>query len=93
MIDFDVTKVQCRIPGSVGKSAVTHHKDDPFVEALRARLKAVAPEFRRTWNGTDLAGWWERVRLEPGFSKWSTNDFPYIRGICSDLFGPNVDEE
>jgi hypothetical protein len=36
--------------------------EDQFVEALRARLREVAPELRRSWNGDDLEKWWHLVR-------------------------------
>jgi hypothetical protein len=66
---------------------------DQFVDALRARLREVAPEIRRSWNADDLENWRMRVKSDPGSSGDDTPDVSrFVSGMCSDLFGPNADE-
>jgi hypothetical protein len=64
-----------------------------FVDALRARLREVAPEIRRTWDGDNLERWWDLVKSEPAFRSEHTPDVAlFVRGMCTDLFGPNAND-
>jgi len=93
---FELTRLQStELSGSVRERGVDNNQynKNRFVDALRARLREVAPEIRKQWNSDDLEKWWHLVRSEPALSWDDTPDVSrYVRGMCSDLFGPHLAE-
>lgn len=76
-----------------GRDAILNTSKAKFVDALRARLREVAPEIRRTWDGDDLERWWHLVKSEPAFRSKDAPDLAtFVRAVCSNLFGPNADD-
>lgn len=61
-----------------------------FEKAVRQELRRVSVDTRRTWDETDLFGWWMRTTSSHPQITWDRcrgDPWQTVKGICNDLIG------
>ncbi|MGP1235768.1 hypothetical protein ACJ8I6_09450 [Serratia sp. CY37646] len=67
---------------------------EEFAQALRQKLSQIPLETRRTWNETDLFGWYMKATREDSYLRWERcpggNPWHWVPGFCENYYGSNA---